>query len=58
MPPGSVLDGLDAMPEDVPRRVLRYDGERGPALQHLGPLVGPRAHARLWPEILDWVADR
>jgi len=46
------------MPPDVPRRVLRYEGERGPALQHLGPLVGPGAHARLWPEILDWVAVR
>ena len=58
VPPASVLDGLAAMPPEVPRRVLRYEGERGPALQHLGPLVGPGAHARLWPEILDWVADR
>ena len=56
VPPGSVLEGLAAMPPDVPRRVLRYGGERGPALQHLGPLVGPEAHARLWPDILDWVA--
>jgi poly[(R)-3-hydroxyalkanoate] polymerase subunit PhaC len=38
--------------------VLRHEVERGPALQHLGPLVGPRAHARLWPEILDWVSAR
>ncbi len=38
--------------------MLQYEGERGPALQHLGPLVGPGAHARLWPDILDWVADR
>ncbi|MBD0271967.1 MAG: hypothetical protein ICV73_08560 [Acetobacteraceae bacterium] len=51
VPPASVLN---AMPEDVPRRVLQYDGERGPALRHFGP----RAHARLWPRILDWVADR
>jgi polyhydroxyalkanoate synthase len=58
VPPASILDGLAAMPSDVQRRVLQYEGERGPALQHLGPLVGPDAHARLWPDILDWVADR
>jgi len=58
VPPASVLDGLASMPREVPRRVLQYEGERGPALQHLGPLVGPEAHARLWPDILDWVAER
>ena len=58
VPPASILDGLARMPPDVPRRVLRYEGERGPALQHLGPVVGPEAHARLWPEILDWIAAR
>ena len=58
VPPASILDGLARMPPDVPRRVLRYEGERGPALQHLGPLIGPEAHVRLWPEILDWVAAR
>src|SRR5918993_1185304 len=58
VPPASVLDGLARMPPDVPRRVLSYEGERGPALQHLGPLVGPGAHIRLWPEILDWIAAR
>ncbi len=58
VPPASVLDGLASLPRDAPRRVLRYEGERGPALQHLGPLIGPEAHARLWPEILDWAAAR
>ncbi len=58
VPPASVLDGLAAMSADLPRRVLQYGGERGPALQHLGPLVGPEAHARLWPDILDWIAAR
>jgi polyhydroxyalkanoate synthase len=58
VPPASVLDGLACVPPEVPRRVLRYGGERGPALQHPRPLVGPGAHARLWPEILDWVANR
>ena len=46
VPPASILDGLAAMPPDVQRRVLQYEGERGPALQHLGPLVGPDAHRR------------
>jgi polyhydroxyalkanoate synthase len=58
VPPASILEGLAALPPDAPRRVLHYEGERGPALQHLGPLIGPAAHARLWPEILDWVAAR
>jgi polyhydroxyalkanoate synthase subunit PhaC len=56
VPPESVLGGLAAMPAALPRRVLQYVGEHGPALQHLGPLVGPAAHARLWPEILDWIS--
>ena len=58
VPPASILGGLAAAPADLPRRVLHYSGDRGPALQHLGPLVGPTAHARLWPEILDWVYTR
>lgn len=56
VPPDSVLAGLAALPADLPRRVLSHDqAERGVALQHLGPLVGPEAHARLWPEILAWI---
>ncbi len=58
VPPASVLEGLASMPPEAPQRVLEYGGERGPALQHLGPLVGPEAHARLWPDILDWIAAR
>ncbi|WP_158295622.1 alpha/beta fold hydrolase [Crenalkalicoccus roseus] len=56
VPPASMLEGLAAAPAGPPRRVLRYEGEAGPALQHLGPLVGPAAHARLWPEIAAWMA--
>jgi polyhydroxyalkanoate synthase subunit PhaC len=58
VPPASILEGLKAAPAAQPQCVLRHEVERGPALQHLGPLVGPRAHARLWPEILDWVSAR
>ena len=36
-------------------RLLRYDGDSGVLLQHVGMLVGELAHRRLWPEILRWV---
>ena len=53
VPPNSILKGLDAA---RPRscEVLEYEGDRGPMFQHLGPLVTPLAHRRLWPRILDW----
>jgi polyhydroxyalkanoate synthase len=35
--------------------VLEYPGENGVALQHLAPLIGRRAHASLWPEIISWL---
>lgn len=57
VPPTSILAGIAAMPADLPRRVLCYgQADRGPALQHLGPLVAPAAHATLWPEILNWIS--
>jgi polyhydroxyalkanoate synthase subunit PhaC len=54
VPPRSILDGLEAVPS-LPFEVLEYDADRGPMLQHVGPLVAPLAHKRLWPRILDWV---
>jgi polyhydroxyalkanoate synthase len=36
------------------KRLLRYDGESGVALRHVGILVGPEAHRELWPKILEW----
>src|SRR3954453_15570767 len=54
VPPHSVLAGLDAVP-DLPCQVLEYQADRGPVMQHLGPLVAPFAHEYLWPRILDWV---
>ena len=38
--------------------LLPYDGDVGVSLQHVGLLVGPQAHARLWPEIVRWVPLR
>jgi polyhydroxyalkanoate synthase subunit PhaC len=58
VPPASILAGLAVLPPDTACRVIRYDGDFGPGLQHLGPLVGPAAHARLWPEIIAWLSAR
>jgi polyhydroxyalkanoate synthase len=53
VPPRSLLKGLEAAP-NLSFRVLEYEGDRGPMLQHVGPLVAPAAHERLWPQILQW----
>jgi polyhydroxyalkanoate synthase len=54
VPPASVLKALEAVP-DLPVEVFVYQEERGPMLQHLGPLVAPGAHKLLWPRLLDWI---
>lgn len=54
VPPQSVLAGLEAS-QAASKAVLTYPGDCGPLLQHLGPLVAPYAHARLWPAIFHWM---
>ncbi len=54
VPSGSVEAGLRAIPE-LEATVLVYEGDRGAALQHVGPLVGRNAHERLWPKLLTWI---
>lgn len=54
VPPRSITAALERVPR-LSGRVLVYEGDRGPVLQHLGPLVGPSAHKRLWPEIMNWI---
>ncbi len=39
-------------------RVLWYEEEPGVALQHVGMLVGRKAHRSLWPGILRWIKER
>jgi polyhydroxyalkanoate synthase len=53
VPPQSTLNGLALM--EGTKRVLEYPGEPGTVLEHVGALIGPRAHAQLWPRIMDWV---
>jgi hypothetical protein len=38
------------------KSLLSYSGELGVGLQHVGSLVGRRAHQQLWPAILAWAA--
>src|SRR3546814_19992939 len=54
IPPESILPALRAMPSRD-KRVLRYDGATGVALQHVGVLVGRNAHRHLWPAVLRWL---
>jgi polyhydroxyalkanoate synthase len=54
VPPRSLLNALNSVPS-LDGEVLEYDGDRGPMLQHVGPLVARLAHERLWPRILDWI---
>ena len=49
VPPSSALAPL-ANP-----LVFRYQPEIGVGLQHVGPLVGRRAHRELWPQVINWM---
>lgn len=54
IPPQSVVPFHDAA-SSQDKCLLRYEGDVGVALQHVGVLVGASAHARLWPAIFDWL---
>jgi polyhydroxyalkanoate synthase len=56
VPPSSVLPFHDAAASPE-KRVLEYSGDVGVALQHVGVLVGRRAHEELWPELLRSMHD-
>jgi polyhydroxyalkanoate synthase subunit PhaC len=56
-PMASVKLFLESIPSrDV--RFIRYPGEIGVGLQHLGILIGRRAYASVWPEIISWLDQR
>ena len=53
-PSASVKPVIDAIPaKDA--RIIEYPGETGVCLQHLGILVGRKARAEVWPEIIAWI---
>jgi poly[(R)-3-hydroxyalkanoate] polymerase subunit PhaC len=56
-PLGSVKPFLDATPRDD-ARIIEYSGEFGVCLQHLGILIGRKARAEVWPEIISWIESR
>lgn len=39
-------------------QILDYPGDTGVLMQHVGVLVGERAHKLLWPSILQWIEQR
>lgn len=54
VPPASVIDFLRAASSDN-KCLLRYEGDTGVALSHVGALVGENAHHHLWPQIFHWL---
>lgn len=54
VPPETVLPVFESAASDD-KILLHYEREAGVSLQHVGPLVGPRAHASLWPRIIRWI---
>jgi polyhydroxyalkanoate synthase len=36
-------------------RIVEYPDEIGVCLQHLGILIGRKARAQVWPEIISWI---
>jgi polyhydroxyalkanoate synthase len=57
VPPRAVLPFLRAV-KSRDTAVIRYDGDVGVSLQHVGMLVGRDAHRTLWPEIIRWLHAR
>ena len=51
VPPASSLAPL------LDPAVYDYEPEVGVALQHVGPLVGRKAHRELWPRLNDWMCN-
>jgi polyhydroxyalkanoate synthase len=52
-PPAAVVQFHEAAASER-KELLRYTGDRGVALQHVGVLVGRRARTLLWPRIVEW----
>jgi polyhydroxyalkanoate synthase len=53
-PLASLRPFIDAMPAKS-AHFIEYPGEVGVCLQHLGVLVGRKARAEIWPQIISWL---
>jgi polyhydroxyalkanoate synthase len=56
IPPQSIIPFHDAAASRS-KKLLRYEGDTGVAIQHVGVLVGANAHAHIWPAIFDWLSE-
>ncbi len=56
IPPQSILPFHDAAGSRA-KKILRYEGDIGVGIQHVGVLIGTSAHALVWPAIFDWLAE-
>jgi polyhydroxyalkanoate synthase len=54
IPPESIVP-FHAAAAARPKRLMRYHGDLGVAVQHVGVLVGRHAHRELWPMLMHWV---
>lgn len=54
VPAGSIMPFHEAAASRE-KRLLTYPGDIGVGLQHVGVLVGRQGHARIWPEVLEWL---
>ena len=60
---GDAFGAFGTRPERVPlsgnrTRIIEYPGEVGVCLQHLSMLVGRRARAQVWPQIISWLRSQ
>lgn len=53
-PPEAIAPALERAGHGA-YRLIRQEEEPGVSIQHLGVLVGPRAHERVWPQLLEWL---
>jgi polyhydroxyalkanoate synthase subunit PhaC len=53
IPPTAVTDFLEAC-QSTDKRLLRSEDDVGVGLSHVGTLIGPNAHGKLWPQMLAW----
>lgn len=56
VPPQAVLPFHQAA-ASTSKKIVWYEGDVGVGLQHVGVLVGDKAHALVWPAIFEWLTE-